>query len=42
MESLPENAFTTSLDDPGLLTELDRRFADQEGNISWDQLRDEN
>lgn len=41
MESLPDHAITSSFDDPGQQDELDRRFADQEGSISWDQLREE-
>jgi hypothetical protein len=31
----------TSVDDPALVEELDRRFADREGSILWSDLRTE-
>ncbi len=40
MDSLPEEA-GLSLEDPNLLPELERRFADQSGAQPWSELREE-
>ena len=32
---------TLQLDDPSLIKEIDRRFADREESIPWNELRDE-
>jgi putative addiction module component (TIGR02574 family) len=39
MATVPEQSITLSLDDEDLEAELDRRFADQSGNIPWSELR---
>jgi hypothetical protein len=39
LETMPSSDFGLSLDAPGLLEELDRRFADLEGEIRWADLR---
>jgi putative addiction module component (TIGR02574 family) len=41
MSTLPEAPNGLSLDDERLLEELDRRDADREGAVPWEQLRDE-
>lgn len=41
LESVPPNEATMSLDDPTLLEELDRRFADRDGAIPWTELQAE-
>ena len=41
MNSLPEEDLTTSVDDPDLVAELDRRFADADGAIRWSELEAE-
>jgi len=38
LESLPPAA-TLSVDDPNLIAELDRRFADADGAVPWSDLR---
>ena len=39
LESVPSDAATMSVDDLSLQEELDRRFADRDGGISWTELR---
>ena len=41
LESLPDDVDVWSGDDPDFINELDRRFADPAGSISWTELRDE-
>ena len=41
MDSLPGPPDLLSLDDPNLLEELDRRFADDSGSIPWSVLKNE-
>ena len=41
LESMPAEDVTTSVDDPSLIEELDRRFADRAGGIPWTELRAE-
>ena len=41
LETLPPEDITVSLDDPQLVEELDRRFADNEGTIPWSDLKAE-
>ena len=41
LESVPSDEVTKSVDDPSLIEELDRRFADREGTIPWSELRAE-
>jgi hypothetical protein len=41
LDTLPDHDVTTCVDDPDLLVELERRFADPEGAISWSELRAE-
>ena len=38
MDTLPPEDVTCSIDDPDLLAELDRRFADPQGAVSWSEL----
>jgi hypothetical protein len=38
---MPDQDVTTCVDDPDLLVELERRFADPEGAIPWSELRAE-
>ena len=40
-DELQQRLLGLSLDSPDLLDELDRRFADQEGEIRWADLRTE-
>ena len=41
LESLPPEDISLSIEDPDLAAELDRRFADDEGAISWPDLKAE-
>ena len=41
LESVPADVEMLSMDDPGLLSELDRRSADMEGMVLWSDLREE-
>ncbi len=41
LEATPESDLTISVDDPNLAAELDRRFADQDGAVSWSELASE-
>ena len=41
LETLPAEDSCLSVDDPSLLEELDHRFEDREGSVSWSELRDE-
>ncbi len=41
LESLPPEDSALSIEDPDLAAELDRRFADDEGAISWTDLKAE-
>ena len=41
LETVPAEDFAVSVDDPALADELDRRFADREGSVTWPDLRAE-
>jgi putative addiction module component (TIGR02574 family) len=41
LDSLPADTPMLSADDPDLIAELDRRFANQEGAVSWSELQAE-
>jgi hypothetical protein len=41
LETLPADVPCLSLDDPSFEEELERRFNDREGSMSWSELRDE-
>ena len=41
LETVPADDSCASLDDSALIEELDRRFADRAGSISWPELRAE-
>jgi hypothetical protein len=41
LDSTPEELPGLSLDDEDLMAELDRRSADREGAVDWQELRDE-
>jgi hypothetical protein len=41
LESVPSDDVTISVDDPSLIEEINRRFADREGGIPWSELRAE-
>lgn len=41
LESLPAEAPALSIDDPNLIAELDRRFADPDGAVPWSELQAE-
>ena len=41
LETMPAEGLPLSLDDEGLRQELDRRFADDQGAVQWERLRDE-
>jgi hypothetical protein len=41
LETMPAEEDTTSLSDPSLVEELDRRFGDLEGSMPWSDLRAE-
>ena len=42
LETMPVDESAISLDDESLVEELDRRFADREGSVTWPELRAEN
>jgi putative addiction module component (TIGR02574 family) len=42
LETMPAEDSCLSLDDESLAGELDRRFADREGSVTWPELRAEN
>ena len=39
LETMPAEDSSASLDDPSLIEELDRRFADREGSVTWPELQ---
>jgi hypothetical protein len=39
LETMPDEDSSASLDDPSLIEELDRRFADREGSVTWPELQ---
>jgi len=41
LETTPDHAIGLPPDDAGLLEELDRRYADPAGEVSWAELRAE-
>jgi|688.fasta_scaffold2697604_1 hypothetical protein len=41
LETTPDQAISLPPDDAGLLEELDRRYADSGGEVSWAELRAE-
>ncbi len=41
MSTLPPEDDTLSLDDEHLIEELDRRFADSDGDVPWSELKAE-
>ena len=41
LESVPSDDAALAADDPSLIAELDRRFADRDGGIAWPDLRAE-
>jgi putative addiction module component (TIGR02574 family) len=41
LESLNEDLPGLSIDDSDLIAELERRAADREGSIPWEQVRDQ-
>jgi len=41
LDTMPDQDDTICVDDPDLLVELERRFADPEGAIPWSELRAE-
>lgn len=41
LDSLPDDDTTLSLDDPNLIEKLEQRGVDEEGAMSWEQLRGE-
>jgi hypothetical protein len=41
LETVPVEDFAVSVYDPALADELDRRFADREGSVTWPDLRAE-
>ncbi len=41
LDTMPAQDVTTCLDDPDLLNELERRFAQPDGAIPWSMLRAE-
>ena len=41
LETMPAQESSTVLDDPALVEELNRRFADGEGSVAWSDLRAE-
>lgn len=41
LDTVPVGDSTISLDDDSLLEELERRFADREGEVDWTELRAE-
>ena len=40
-DELPEDETLLSMDDPELIAKLEQRGADEQGAMSWEQLRDE-
>ena len=38
LDTVPAEDAAKALDDPSLMEELDRRFADREGSIAWPEL----
>ncbi|MCD4726361.1 MAG: hypothetical protein K8R46_01775 [Pirellulales bacterium] len=42
LETMPDEDPSMSLDDAALIEELDRRFADREGSVTWSELQAEN
>jgi len=42
LETMPVDESAIALDDDSLVEELDRRFADREGSVTWHELRAEN
>jgi len=38
---MPAEGLSIALDDEDLVEKLDRRFSDDQGAVSWEQLRDE-
>ncbi|MGO8748596.1 MAG: hypothetical protein ACLQNE_21715 [Thermoguttaceae bacterium] len=41
LESVPSDDVTISVDDPSLVEEINRRFADRDGGTPWSELRAE-
>ena len=41
LETMPADDSSLSLDDASLIEELDRRFADREGSVTWSELQAE-
>jgi hypothetical protein len=41
LETLPEQEIGLSIDSPDLREELDRRFAERDGEVPWAELRAE-
>ncbi len=41
LDTMPQDDPSIALDDPSFVEELDRRFADREGSITWTELRAE-
>lgn len=41
LETMPESDIGLSLDDGNLFEELDKRFADPGGSVTWSELRAE-
>jgi hypothetical protein len=41
LETMPDEDSAISLDDPALVMELDRRFADRADSVPWSELRGE-
>ena len=42
LETMPDEDSSIALDDASLIEELDRRFADREGSVTWSELQAEN
>jgi hypothetical protein len=41
LETVPDTANTISVDDPGFLEEMERRFSNREGSVPWSELQGE-
>jgi hypothetical protein len=41
MDTIPDQAVATALDDAELISEIERRFADQRDSVPWSELRAE-
>jgi hypothetical protein len=41
MDTIPDQAVATTLDDVELISEIERRFADQGDSVPWSELRAE-